>query len=43
LLLVTLLAKKFAVKKIHWILLIVSVVIIALHLFFDPFDEWFLD
>jgi mannose/fructose/N-acetylgalactosamine-specific phosphotransferase system component IID len=41
--LITIVAKKFTVKKIHLILLIIGVVGILLHLFIDPFDTWFLD
>jgi hypothetical protein len=41
--LISIIAKKFNVKKTHLVLLIIGVTGILLHLFLDPFDTWFLD
>jgi hypothetical protein len=41
--LISISAKKIAVKKIHLILLMIGVVAVLFHLFLDPFDTWFLD
>lgn len=43
LLLITLFLKKFTIRKMHWKLLLIGIIIFILIFFIDPFMVWFAD